>query len=505
MVVMHKGEYTSKAQALLDDTSTYKVLNKDPTPQLKTKLINLLKGIKQSGGLSAHKYKQLYPTSAIPPKFYDLPKIHKTGTPLRPIVSSRGSITYGVAKELSHIIKPLVGQSPHHLKNTQHFIHQLQDKKLQPGEVITSFDVKALFTSVPVQPSIQIVKNRLQQDTSLPQRTAMSIPQITSLLEFCLTHTYFLFQGKYYEQVQGAAMGSPISPLIANIFMEEFEVKALQSCPNPLSLWLRFVDDTFVIGGAEHSQDLLYHINNQDPHIQFTVEPTVQGSLPFLDTLVTIQPDSSLSTSVYRKPTHTDQYLHWDSNHHITAKQSVYNTLAHRAKTVSSTQHNLEKELSHIKTALHHCQFPSWALNQWEYKFTQPPQPARPTNTTNNSNNPSNNNNHKTTIVVPYINKKAEKFKRLCKGKGIQVHFKGTNTLRTALGNPIDKDPITNQTGVIYKYQCPHINCPSSYIGKSGRSLGERVKEHFKAPIPHTPPQCHYRTSNIPQPIQHCT
>ena len=79
----------------------------------------------------------------------------------------------------------------------------------------------------------------------------MSIPQITSLLEFCLTHTYFLFQGKYYEQVQGAAMGSPISPLIANIFMEEFEVQALQSFPSPPSLWLRFVDDTFVIGKAD--------------------------------------------------------------------------------------------------------------------------------------------------------------------------------------------------------------------------------------------------------------
>ena len=136
---------------------------------------------------------------------------------------------------------------------------------LQLGEVITSFDVKALFTSVPVQPAIQIVKQRLQQDNTLPQRISMSIPQITSLLEFCLTHTYFLFQGKYYEQVQGAAMGSPISPLIANIFMEEFEVKALSSIPHP-SLWPRFVDGTFVINKAEHSQGLLQHINNQDPH-----------------------------------------------------------------------------------------------------------------------------------------------------------------------------------------------------------------------------------------------
>ena len=102
---------------------------------------------------------------------------------------------------------------------------------MEPGEVITSFDVKALFTSVPVHPAMQTVKQRLQQDTTLPQRTSMSIPQITSLLEFCLTNTYFLFQGKYYEQVQGAAMGSPISPLIANIFMEKFEVQALSSIP----------------------------------------------------------------------------------------------------------------------------------------------------------------------------------------------------------------------------------------------------------------------------------
>ena len=88
---------------------------------------------------------------------------------------------------------------------------------MEPGEVITFFDVKALFMSVPVHPAIQVVKQRLQQGTTLPQRTNMSIPQITSLVEFCLTNTYLLFQGKFYEHVQWAAMGSPISPLTANI------------------------------------------------------------------------------------------------------------------------------------------------------------------------------------------------------------------------------------------------------------------------------------------------
>ena len=313
----------------------------------------------------------------------------------------------------------------------------------------------------------------------------MSIPQITSPLEFCLTNTYFLFQGKYYEQVQGAAMGSPISPLIANIFMEEFEVKALSTSPTP-TLWLRFVDDTFVINKAEHSQALLQHINSQDPHIQFTVEPTQHRSLPFLDTLVTIEQENTFSTSVYRKATHTGQYLHWDSNHCITAKQSVFNTLAHRAKVVSSSQDRLEQELQHIKTALQACQFPNWALNQWHHKFTNNNQPTNSNTTTTNTNNQQDNNPNKRniTVVVPFIPGTRREFKKLCRNKGIQVHYKGTNTLRTLLGNPKDKDPKINQTGIIYHYKCPQINCPSAYIGESGRSLGDRVKGHFKAPSP---------------------
>ena len=88
------------------------------------------------------------------------------------------------------------------------------------------------------------------------------------------------------------------------------------------------------------------------------------------------------------------------------------------------------------------------------------------------------------TIVVPYMPNTGEKFRKLCKKKGIQVHIMGTNTLRTALGNPKDKDPQNSQTGIIYHYQCPQIYCPSAYMGESGRSLGERVKEHIKAPSP---------------------
>ena len=106
----------------------------------------------------------------------------------------------------------------------------------------------------------------------------------------------------------------------------------------------------YVIIKAEHSQQLLQHINIQDPYIQFTVEePSQPGTLPFLDTLDTIDFNHNFHTTVYRKTTHTDLYLHWDSNHFITAKQSVYNTLAHRAKIIITPASNTQGIGSHQK------------------------------------------------------------------------------------------------------------------------------------------------------------
>ena len=88
---------------------------------------------------------------------------------------------------------------------------------------MVSFDVKALFTSVLIQPAITIIKKLLEEDQSLQQRTTMSVNNITCLLEFCLKSTYFTYQGQHYEQLEGAAMGSFISPIVANLFMENFE------------------------------------------------------------------------------------------------------------------------------------------------------------------------------------------------------------------------------------------------------------------------------------------
>ena len=182
------------------------------------------------------------------PKFHGLPKIHKPDTPLRPIGSTCGSVTYGVAKELAKILKPLVGKSPHHINSTQDFLEQAKHITLAPGECLSSYDVSALFTSVPVDPALSIIKDLLEKDHTLKERTVMEVSDIILLLEFCLKNTYFSFQDQFYEQAEGTAMGSPVSPIVANLYMEYLEQKALSTAPTPLGsgagLWMTPLSST---------------------------------------------------------------------------------------------------------------------------------------------------------------------------------------------------------------------------------------------------------------------
>ena len=143
MVIMDRQDYISKANNLLSQ-NTYMSIPWDPTNTIKNKLINMLKRVKSQTGLNNQTYKAMYPTGCVPSKFYGLPKIHKPDTPLRPVVSSCGSVTYGVAKELAKIFKPLVGKSPHHINSTQDFVEQVRHITLAPGECLSSDDVSAL-------------------------------------------------------------------------------------------------------------------------------------------------------------------------------------------------------------------------------------------------------------------------------------------------------------------------------------------------------------------------
>ena len=126
--------------------------------------------------------------------------------------------------------------------------------------------------------------------------------------------------------------------------------------------------------------------------MQFNAEETNQeGTLPFLDTLVSPGPNNTLVTTIYRKPTCSDQYLHWESNHFITVKDSVFSTLASRAKVVFTSQQGLHKEMGHSRRTLQACNFPLWAVNTLQNKLNCKHNIHNGQTTTGNQ---CNNNNH---------------------------------------------------------------------------------------------------------------
>ena len=200
------------------------------------------------------------------------------------------------------------------------------------------------------------------------------------------------------------------------------------------------MDDTFVILETAYKEEFFQHLNGIEEKIQFTAENTrADGSLPFLDTLITVEEDGSLSTSIYRKPTHTNQYLQWDSHHSIANKYSVINSLLHRANNICSNQEQKKEECTHIEEALTICKYPSWAIQRVKLKNNIQKQNK------NNKRTNNNNINNRSSITVPYNQGLSESFKNIGKKYGIQVHFKSGRTLKDELVAPKDKDHITKK------------------------------------------------------------
>ena len=216
----------------------------------------------------------------------------------------------------------------------------------------------------------------------------------------------------------------------------------IDTAPHTPTFWRRFVDDTFVVIQKTQEDSFFNHLNTIDERIQFTKEAsTSDGSMPFLDALVTINGDGSLNTKVYRKQTHTDLYLQWDSHHSIAAKYSVINTLHHRAKAVCSNKQLLEEEEEHLKKVLTENKYPMWALNRVKLKnkATKAQEQRRQQNTTAKVTA----GNKRSYMVLPYVKGLSESMKNVGRKHGIQTYFRGGNTIKSLLMTPKDKDHIT--------------------------------------------------------------
>ena len=265
-------------------------------------------------------YSRLRISGGQTPMIYGLPKVHKPTVPLRPIVSFYTSLTYQLSKHLSYILSPLVGRRQSAVQNSKEFVDFIAPQQLNE-EVLVYFDVISLFTNIPTDLAIRIARKHLEDDDTLEERTNLEVDNIILLLELCLNATYLQFQQVYYQQKQGTAMGSPVSVTIANLVMEDVEGRTLSSFKSTGPLfWKRYVDDTWTAIHPDQIDEFHQHLNSIEPSIQFTREVEGNNQLSFLDVLLKKDEDGHISTSVYRKPTHTDQYLQYSSHHPLSHK-----------------------------------------------------------------------------------------------------------------------------------------------------------------------------------------
>ena len=166
---------------------------------------------------------------------------------------------------------------------------------------------------MPIDDSLTIIRDTLSADKDLEDRTILSVTDICHLTELCLISMNFRYNEKFFEHT---TMGSSLSPVVANIFMEDFEQTILTTANHQQKLWLRYVDDTFVLWqhGDKHLPEFLQHLNGLHNRTLFTMKKEDHHKLPFLDVLVE-RTNNILKTDlhVYRKPTHANLYLHYQT------------------------------------------------------------------------------------------------------------------------------------------------------------------------------------------------
>ena len=465
-VVMNREDYDSKMKEMVNGDGYHKVKT-DPTNKIEKAINTHLRELFTNRTIDKTVYDKLRSTHGVAPQLYGLPKIHKPEVPMRPIVSCIGSPTYKLAKELTRIISPLAGNNFAYVKDSGDFVEKIRNMQLSENDILVSFDVKSLFTQVPIEEALEVIGRKLENhDDSL--QTPLPLDSIKDLLRMCLTSTYFMWNEEFYEQEDGAAMGNPLSPVVANIYMEHFEEMALDTATKRPSTWLRYVDDTFVVwtGDRTELEEFLVHLNSLRNSIQFTMEVEENSSLPFLDVLVT-KNGSGLKTSVYRKKTHTDRYIHYTSNHHPAVKEGTIRCLATRATRICIDPDTLTDEKQHLETAFVKNGYPRHMVRQALTKTTRRHEHEERSDAT-----------RPPLCVLPYVRGLSEKIKRICDSRGVKTVFKRTRTVRDML-TKVKGTHKNSDKGVIYRIPC--VDCDNIYIGETGRPFHVRLKEHQRA------------------------
>ena len=479
-VVMDSIIYDKEILKLIADPGKFRKLDCDPTKTRQTKLQNLLLKLKKRGLFSDDVYLKIYPVGSQPARIYGLPKIHKMKCEndipkFRPIISSIGTYNYQLAKWLSDLLTDHL-PNEYTSQDTFSFITDLKKQDLK-GKYMVSFDVASLFTNIPLVETVDLAVDLIF--TKYPE-LKVSRRDLFNLFMCATAETHFLFRGDVYDQIDGVAMGSPLGPVLANLFMGHHEKIWLENYNSgTVHFYRRYVDDIFAVFDNKSDADSFFHyLNLQHPNIKFTQEAEVSQCLSFLDVLV--DNSNGLKTSVFRKKTFTGLLTSFESFTAQSYKFGLIKNLLFRAYSISTSWSIFHDELTRIFKILSKNSFPGHVIDKVTAKFIGDRVTTSPSSSKLNDQNKPEVRYYK----LPYRGKFSEKAQtklnaiaeKLCKNIRSKLVFNPCK-----IGSFFtNKDPLPSKwkSWVVYKFDC--AGCNSRYIGETTTHFATRMDQHFR-------------------------
>ncbi|CAF4207037.1 unnamed protein product, partial [Rotaria magnacalcarata] len=359
--VFHLGKlqhYQEKSNEYMDKTEAYECLGvNDPLPNLIERTNKYLLDLRLANWISQKQYERLCikPSEVKLAHLYYLPKTHKPGTPLRPIVSGLKHPTIKISKYLDELLRPLFDKMALNTTVTSGFevikkLYEWSTHNLRQETLLCTIDVVDLYTMIPQTEGVLAIKKMLDY-LKIKQIGGLKIETIIRLSRFVVKNNYFSYDGRYYHQIRGGAMGSPLTLTIANCYMFFFERDIVKQIINGGGSYLRYIDDIFIIINwpIRHLYKQIDRWNLFDLNIQLKVQAGC--SIDFLDLSVE-NVNGHLLTKVYHKPSHEPYYLPFNSVHPMHMKKNIPFAMLLRAIRYCSTFKAFLNEREDLRMAL---------------------------------------------------------------------------------------------------------------------------------------------------------
>ena len=468
-VILTKEDYVEKMMNILRDQSKFlrlgPVSDFDRTAKIEQRLREYLKKLFESREIPEEIYQNILPVGSARPRMYGLPKIHKPDVPFRPILSMCGSPQYDISAWLCNHLKPVIQYyGKHCVKDSFMFSDAIRTKDLTAGGYMCSFDVVSLFTNVPLKEVIDICADALYRNDDIEcDLNTLTEGSFRKLMELVTSGVEFSFDGVMYRQIDGVAMGSPLGPALANIFVG-FHEKKIPENEWP-EMYCRYVDDVFSHFERRDKCARFYGLlNNLHPALQFTMEAEEDGSLPFLDVGVT-RTDAGMTTGMYRKPTFTGLYTPWDSYSPTIYKINLVRALTSRILRICSPS-VIDMELRTLHNIFIKNGYPGYILEKLITRNT-PVRAIGPQRCP-------------VVIRLPWLgdqtNNLVKKINDAVRIAYYAVKVRAVFKTTHAFSLPKDRLPTLSLSQVIYQFECRH--CERRYVGKTSQRLTDRIKQH---------------------------